>query len=93
MDVPESLKKRMALWKSHGRIFREHTELFTELSWLQVLHGQNLKPEAYDPLVDLYPEAEVQQFLEGIRTVIGKCVDVMPSHSRYIAEHCAAPQR
>jgi tryptophan halogenase len=93
MEVPESLKKRMALWKSHGRIFREHTELFTEVSWLQVLHGQGLKPEGYDPLVDLYPEAEVHQFLEGIRSVIGKCVDVMPSHSRFIAEHCAAPRR
>ncbi len=93
MPVPESLTRRMALWKSHGRIFREHSELFTEVSWLQVLHGQGLRPEGHDPLVDLYPEGEVQAFLEGIRTVIGKCVDVMPSHSRYIAEHCAAVPR
>jgi tryptophan halogenase len=90
MPVPETLTRRMALWRSHGRLFREHTELFTEVGWLQVLHGQGLKPEGYDPLVDLYPEAEIQQFLQGIEGVISKCVEVMPLHSRYIAEHCAA---
>ena len=90
MPVPETLTRRMALWKSHGRLFREHTELFTEVGWLQVLHGQGLRPDGYDPLVDLYPEAEITQFLESIRSVIGKCVDVMPMHSRFIAEHCAA---
>ncbi len=93
MAVPEPLTRRMALWKSHGRIFREHTELFTEVSWLQVLHGQGLVPDGYDPLVDLYPEADIHQFLEGIRSVIGKCVEVMPSHARFIAEHCAAAAR
>jgi tryptophan halogenase len=93
MAVPDPLSRRMALWKSHGRIFREHTELFTEVSWLQVLHGQGLVPDGYDPLVDLYPEADIHQFLEGIRTVIGKCVEVMPGHSRFISEHCAAAPR
>ena len=90
MSVPEPLKKRMALYKSHGRIFREHTELFTEVSWLQVLHGQGLVPDGYNPLVDIYPEDEIQAFLDGIRGVIGKCVDVMPTHAQFIAKHCAA---
>ena len=90
MSVPEPLKKRMALYKSHGRIFREHTELFTEVSWLQVLHGQGLRPDGYNPLVDIYPEDEIKAFLDGIRGVIAKCVDVMPGHGQFIAQHCAA---
>jgi tryptophan halogenase len=90
MDVPASLKHRMALWQSSGRIFREASELFTEVSWLQVLHGQNLRPQGYNPLVDLYPEAEVEAFLSGIGGVIGKCVEVMPSHAAFIQKHCAA---
>jgi tryptophan halogenase len=80
----------MALYKSHGRIFREHTELFTEVSWLQVLHGQGLRPDGYNPLVDIYPEDEIKAFLDGIRGVIAKCVDVMPGHGQFIAQHCAA---
>jgi len=30
--------------------------------------------------------------MEGVRAVIGKCVDVMPDHAAYIARHCAAPR-
>ena len=90
MEVPESLTRRMALYRRHGRIFREASELFTEVGWLQVMHGQGLKAEGYNPLVDVYSEHDIAEFLEGIRSVIGKCVDVMPAHAEYIAQHCAA---
>ena len=93
MAVPESLTRRMALFNSHGRIFREAGELFTEVGWLQVMHGQGLRPVGYNPLVDLYPESEIADFLNGIRSVIGKCVQVMPSHADFIARTCAAPAR
>ena len=92
MAVPESLTRRMNLYRRHGRIFREGAELFSEVGWLQVMHGQGLKPEACNPLVDLYPEEDIVQFLDDVETVIGKCVDVMPTHAEYIAQHCAAPQ-
>jgi tryptophan 7-halogenase len=92
MDVPRSLIDRMDLFKRHGRIFREGLELFTPVGWLQVMHGQGLKPEGYHPLVDLFDEAETMDFLGNIRDVIGKCVEVMPSHADYIAKNCAAPR-
>ncbi len=90
MDVPEALTRRIALYRRHGRIFREASELFAEVGWLQVMHGQGLEAEGYNPLVDVYSEREIGEFLEGIRSVIGKCVDVMPAHAAYIAQHCAA---
>lgn len=90
MAVPESLTQRMALYRRHGRIFREGLELFTPVGWLQVMHGQGLKPEGYHPLVDVYGEQEVLDFLQSIESVIGKCVDVMPTHAEYIAQHCSA---
>ena len=90
MEVPESLTRRMELFRRHGRIFREASELFTEVGWLQVMHGQGLTPEAYNPLVDVFPEDEIKKFLDGIDDVIGRCLDVMPTHADYIAQHCAA---
>ena len=92
MEVPRSLTERMDLYRSHGRIFREGTELFTPVGWLQVMHGQGLKPEGYHPLVDVFDEAAVLDFLRSIEEVIGKCVEVMPTHAEYIARHCAAPR-
>ena len=35
---------------------------------------------------------EIDEFLEGIRNVIVKCVEVMPSHTEFIAKNCAAPR-
>jgi tryptophan halogenase len=92
MEVPESLNKRIALYKSHGRIFREANELFSEVGWLQVMHGQGLTPASHHPLASLYSEEEVLDFLGNVENTISKCVDVMPRHEDYIAKHCAAPK-
>ena len=32
-----------------------------------MLHGQGLRPDGYNPLVDIYPEDEIKAFLDGIR--------------------------
>jgi tryptophan halogenase len=92
MEVPPSLVRRMALYEEHGRIFREANELFSEVGWLQVMHGQGLRPKRYHPLADLYDEQEVQAFLTGIEQTIRKCVDLMPTHAQYISQHCASPK-
>ncbi len=55
------------------------------------MQGQNLKPRHYNPLVDLQPQESIHEYLESVRTVIAKCVEVMPDHAAYIAKHCAAP--
>lgn len=88
MEVPASLQHRIDLFRTHGRVFREGNELFMKPSWLQVMHGQRVKPQGYHPLTDLIPEEEIQQYLEGIEKVIQACVDVMPDHAAFIQEHC-----
>jgi tryptophan halogenase len=90
MPVPESLQRKMALYRRHGRIVRENNELFAEMAWLQVMDGQNLLAQGHHPLAELIAEREVDDYLESIRTVIGKCVEVMPAHQDFIARHCAA---
>ena len=93
MDVPQSLQRRIDLFRSRGRIFREGLELFSEVAWLQVMHGQGLRPAACHPLAMARSEPEVAEYLENVRSVIAKCVDVMPTHEQFIAEHCAATSR
>jgi len=90
MDIPEPLAHRIRLFESHGRVHREGNELFTKISWLQVMHGQRIRPRSYHPLADLLPEAEIEEYLQEVERVIATCVDVMPSHAKFIAENCAA---
>ena len=70
---------------------RVDNELFAETGWFQVMQGQNVLPEGYHPLADMQSDADTMEYLNGIRAVVGKCVEVMPDHAAYIARHCKAP--
>ena len=90
MPVPDTLAHKMDLFQSRGRIVRVDNELFSEVGWFQVMQGQNLRPQGYHPLADLQAEADTIDYLDSVREVVAKCVDVMPDHAAYIARHCAA---
>ncbi|MCV2365208.1 tryptophan 7-halogenase [Paucibacter sp. DJ1R-11] len=92
MAIPDTLQHKLDLYRNRGRLLRVDNELFSEVGWLQVMQGQNLVPERYHPLVDLQSMDDTAAYLESVRQVIGKCVDVMPEHAAYIAQHCAAPK-
>jgi tryptophan halogenase len=74
----------MDLYKAHGRVVRENEELFTPIGWQQVLHGQGVRAAGYNPLVDLMGDKELRGILGDIERVIGKCVNVMPTHKQFI---------
>ena len=57
MELPATLQRKIDLWRSNGRIFREDDELFSEESWIQVFLGQGVIPRAYDPLVEIKSDA------------------------------------
>ena len=90
MEIPSSLQHKMNLYQSNGRVYREASELFGEMSWLQVMHGQGLRPKSHHPLVNLYSDTEIKSYLSDIQSVIQKCVSFMPTHEEYIDKHCKA---
>jgi tryptophan 7-halogenase len=90
MDIPEPLRERLALWCAAGRFFKKGEELFADESWIQVLIGQGLIPERYDPFVNLRSEDEIVKYLNDISRVIDKCVAAMPTHADYIEAVCKA---
>ncbi|WP_223177105.1 tryptophan halogenase family protein [Sphingomonas rhizophila] len=90
MELPATLQRKIDLWRAHGRIFREDDELFAEESWIQVLIGQGIMPRAWDPLVAIKSDAEIDEFLGNIASTIDRCVQVMPAHGDYIQAVCRA---
>ena len=84
MDIPESLSRRIDLFRRNGRIFREQTELFQEVGWLQVMIGQGLWPERYDQMAEALPQEELDQFLSNLKIIMGGAVDKLPSHQQFI---------
>jgi tryptophan halogenase len=90
MAVPETLQHKLDLYRSTGRIVRTDNELFAEVGWLQVLHGQRVHPRAHHPIADALDEADVAGYLEDVAGVVANCVEQMPAHAKYVAAHCAA---
>ncbi|MFY2762759.1 tryptophan halogenase family protein [Arenimonas sp. MALMAid1274] len=92
MSIPDSLQHKMDLFRSNGRVFREHTEMFAEPSWVQVMHGQRVHPRGYHPLVDNLSPERLQEHADTVRGVIANCVRAMPTHQDFISKHCGTPK-
>jgi tryptophan halogenase len=90
MDVPESLTRKIELFRHSGIIEKYKHGLFTPTSWLSVFVGQGLIPENYSPVADLTPEAKLISQLDEFRSEIRDRVDEMLRHDRFIDRYCAA---
>ena len=88
MDVPESLARRLDLFRSNGRLFREDFELFFDGSWSQVMTGQRLMPEGYHPIVDVMSDAELKSLLNDISRSYAKTAASYMSHGDFLDQYC-----
>lgn len=89
MPIPDTLAARLELYRSRGRFFPAELDLFLEPSWVAVMEGQGVVPHSPDPLAALHGE-RLAEVLPQIRSAIARAVSFMPSHGRFIADHCAA---
>jgi tryptophan halogenase len=90
MPIPETLQQKIDLFKSNGRLFRINNELFTEVSWFEVMFGQGLRPKGYHPLVDAKPAELIERMVVDVKRVMHGVVDMMPTHEAFIAQNCKA---
>lgn len=88
MEIPDSLKHRIDLFKETGRVFKVPTELFGENSWTQVMLGQGLVPEQYHPIVNMMEEQELRDFLGTLHSSVSRLVSQLPPHQRFIDHYC-----
>jgi tryptophan halogenase len=84
MDIPDTLADRIAIFKENARLYRHDNELFNEVSWLAVMHGQHITPQRYHPVADILPEAELDRRMREIEQVTARALDSMPDHLSFI---------
>ncbi|MBW8743922.1 MAG: tryptophan 7-halogenase [Sphingomonas sp.] len=86
MEIPETLQRKIALFRGKGRVFREGYDLFGTPSWVAVMLGQNIVPDDYEPVVDALDEAKVAEAIEEMRQAYLRIAEQLPTHAEFIAK-------
>ncbi len=86
MEVPDSLARKMELWRVKGRVFRQGAELFATASWVAVMLGQGMVPDEHEPAADALPDAHVTDMLDKMRLSYLRMAEQMPRHDEFIRD-------
>lgn len=90
MQIPDSLTQKIEVFKQNAHVHRFNSELFNEISWVEVMLGQGLYPKSYHPLVDVVSADEFTRRIAHIKRVLDTAVDYLPAHEAFIAQYCSA---
>jgi tryptophan halogenase len=92
MEVPDSLRQKIELFRETARVFRRNEELFAENSWVQVMLGQGIEPQSWHPIAGKLNDDELDRLLGMIRQDVTRTVAGLPAHADYVARYCGAAE-
>ncbi len=70
MKWPDSLQKRIELFRSCGRFTPRENEVISKSRWISSFMNMGLVPASYDPLADMADEARMRTDLARFKTVV-----------------------
>ena len=88
MDVPDTLKARIALFRESGLAYQAPDDLFRVDSWIQVLLGQRIEPKSFHQMGQLLTDDQLTQALGGLKANIAGAVAKMPRHQDFLNDYC-----
>ncbi len=88
LSIPDSLRHRIELFRETAGIFCATDDLFQLTSWLQVLWGQGVRPQATHPFVETVAPLDRAGYLHDLRRLIAHAAHQLPDHADFIAGHC-----
>lgn len=91
MEPPESLRRKLALFRVNGMLEEGVDELFGPVSWQSVMDGMGVTPRAHHRSVDRLRVPDLGGEMGAAAAALARFVTTLPTHAGFIAEHCAAP--
>ena len=86
MAWPDSLSAKVEAFKSRGLLPDYDIGVFLPPSWLAVLVGQNIVPNAWDPRVDRLEPQALSAKLGCLSDDVRSTVDRTPDHMTFIRQ-------
>lgn len=90
MDIPDTLRTKIELFKNTGLIYRDSEDLFRESSWVQVMLGQGIMPKSYHNMANRLSNDQLKGFMRDVENIVNKASVSLPLHADYIDAHCRA---
>jgi tryptophan 7-halogenase len=89
MEIPESLRNRIDMFREAGYLYQGDSELFRVDSWIAVFMGQNIEPETYHYYARMN-DKELKGYMSKIRSQVAEVVDALPRHADFIRQYAGA---
>ncbi|KRC78999.1 tryptophan halogenase family protein [Sphingomonas sp. Root241] len=84
MTVPDTLKRKLELWRARGAFARYRWEMFSPPSWLAIYAGFEALPDRFDPAVAAVDPAQLTRSLEAMRRSLAETVADTPTHQEFL---------
>lgn len=83
--IPDTLRRKVELWKARGQFVRYRWEMFHPASWLAIYDGFDVRPEQIDPAVEGVNPRALADSLTQMRAAVAQAVAGTPSHADFLA--------
>lgn len=84
LPLPDSLADKLDAFRRRGEVLPGPQELFREVNWFSVLHGQGVTPADHHPVADALPAEELDRRMGQIRDAVARRVAGLPPHAEFL---------
>ena len=84
MPLPETLTRKIALYRARGLIQQFDSESFFDPSWLCMYGNLGIDAQSWDPLTDLLPLADLEEVTRRARADIAKTARGCTPHREFL---------
>ncbi|HEX8572356.1 MAG TPA: tryptophan halogenase family protein [Allosphingosinicella sp.] len=89
MAVPEELDRKIALYRSRGRVPLLDGDMFEQTQWTAAFDAMGLRPRRYDARADAIPIERIRGHFDSVRSIMLEAAARLPSHRDYLARYAA----
>jgi tryptophan 7-halogenase len=89
MEIPDTLRRRIDLFRKDAYVYFAQGDLFTIDSWIAVMMGQGIEPESYHHFARVNDQ-ELKKYLANYRAQVAQTVGALPLHHEFVKQYCGA---
>jgi tryptophan halogenase len=91
MEIPESLRTRVELFRQGAHAYSRDGELFTVDSWISVMMGQHIEPQTYNRFASA-DDRQLKDFMMKHRADVAQVITALPPHAEFVKQYCGADE-